>query len=105
MGDITFKEALLYVMSGTGNTYRVSRWIEEIVNRHKIKTKIVMIEDADVSNDFSRSPDFLAGLLFPTHDFMPPWSMIKFLFRKAEEFCSPAITCGNCYGVYFCIGI
>lgn len=68
-------------MSGTGNTYRVSRWIEEIANRHEVKAKVVLIEDADFSNDFIQSPDFLVGLLFPTHGFMPPWSMIKFLFR------------------------
>ena len=85
MGDITYKEALLYVMSGTGNTYRVSRWIEEIVDRHKVKAKVVMIEDADFDNDINQSPDFLVGLLFPTHGFMPPWSMIKFLFRMPKR--------------------
>ncbi len=81
MDDLIYKEAVFYVMSGTGNTYRVSRWIEEIVNRDKIKTKVVMIEDADFNNDFNQSTDLLVGLLFPTHGFMPPWSMIKFLFR------------------------
>ena len=85
MDDILYKEAVFYVMSGTGNTYRVSRWIKEIVNRHKVKAKVVMIEDADFNNDFNRSPDFLVGLLFPTHGFMPPWSMIKFLFRMPKR--------------------
>lgn len=85
LDDILYKEAVFYVMSGTGNTYRVSRWIEEIVNRHKVKAKVVMIEDADFNNDFNRSPDFLVGLLFPTHGFMPPWSMIKFLFRMPKR--------------------
>ncbi|CAB1075358.1 hypothetical protein D1AOALGA4SA_3178 [Olavius algarvensis Delta 1 endosymbiont] len=68
-------------MSGTGNTYRVSRWNEEIVKRHEVKAKVVMIEDADFDNDIPSSPELLVGLLFPTHGFMPPWSMIKFLFR------------------------
>jgi len=81
MVDPTYKNAVFYVMSGTGNTYRVSRWIEEIVNRHKVKAKVVMIEDADFDNDVNRSSGILLGLLFPTHGFMPPWSMIKFLFR------------------------
>jgi len=85
LDDILYKEAVFYVMSGTGNTYRVSRWIEEIVNRHKVKAKVVMIEDADFNNDFNRSPDFLVGLLFPTHGFMPPWSMIKFLFKMPKR--------------------
>jgi len=72
-------------MSGTGNTYRVSRWIEEIVNRDKIKSKVVMIEDADFHNDLNQGADLLLGLLFPTHGFMPPWSMIKFLFRMPKR--------------------
>ena len=85
MDDLNYKEAVFYVMSGIGNTYRVSSWIEEIVNRHKVKSKVVMIEDADFSNDFNRSQDFLVGLFFPTHGFMPPWSMIKFLFRMPRR--------------------
>ncbi|UCE56350.1 MAG: EFR1 family ferrodoxin [Desulfobacterales bacterium] len=81
MDDLIYKKAVFYVMSGTGNTYRVSRWIEETVNRDKTETKVVMIEDADFNKDFNHSNDLLLGLLFPTHGFMPPWSMIKFLFR------------------------
>jgi Pyruvate/2-oxoacid:ferredoxin oxidoreductase delta subunit len=91
MDELTHKETLLYVMSGTGNTYRVSRWIEEIVSRQKIKAKVVMIEDADFNHDFSQAPDFLVGLLFPTHGFMPPWSMIKFLFRMPSRKRTPAM--------------
>ena len=72
-------------MSGTGNTYRSSRWIEEIANRHKINAKVVMVEDADFDNDLDQSTDLLVGLLFPTHGFMPPWSMIKFLFRMPKR--------------------
>ena len=68
-------------MSGTGNTYRVSRWIEEIARQHKVKAQVVMIEDAEFSSDLKLTHNFLVGLLFPTHGFMPPWSMIKFLFR------------------------
>lgn len=68
-------------MSGTGNTYSVARWMEEIAGRYNVKTRIVTIEDADFDNDFDQSPHLLVGLLCPTHGFMPPWSMIKFLFR------------------------
>ena len=85
MDDAIYREAVFYVMSGTGNTYRVSRWFEEIVVRYEVKAKIVMIEDADPDNDFNQSPDFLVGLLFPTHGFMPPWSMIKFLFKMPRR--------------------
>ena len=72
MNDPHFNVAVFYVMSGTGNTYRVSRWIEEIAARHKIKSSVILIEDADFDTD--PNPDTLIGLLFPTHGFMPPWS-------------------------------
>ena len=91
MDDLIYQQAVFYVMSGTGNTYRVSRWIEEIVNRDKTEVKVVMIEDADFNNDFNQSTDLLMGLLFPTHGFMPPWSMIKFLFRMPKRKHVPAI--------------
>jgi Pyruvate/2-oxoacid:ferredoxin oxidoreductase delta subunit/flavodoxin len=85
LDDLIYKEAVFFVMSGTGNTYRISRWIEEIVNRDKTKAKVVMIEDADFNHDLYQSTDLLVGLLFPTHGFMPPWSMIKFLFRMPKR--------------------
>ena len=90
MDDPIYKEAVFYVMSGTGNTYRVSRWIEEIVKQGSIKTKVVLIEDADFENDLAKGSESLLGLLFPTHGFMPPWSMIKFLFRLPKRMGMPA---------------
>ena len=44
-----------------------------------------MIDDADFDNELKQSNDLLIGLLFPTHGFMPPWSMIKFLFRIPKK--------------------
>jgi len=81
LDHLIYKKAVFYVMSGTGNTYRVGCWMEEILSRYNIKTRIIMIEEADFDNDFYQSEDVLLGVLHPTHGFMPPWSMIKFLFR------------------------
>ena len=91
MHNSVYRDTVFYVMSGTGNTYRASRWMEEIVNRHKITAKVVMIEDADFDNDLNQSTDLLVGLLFPTHGFMPPWSMIKFLFRIPRRIAMPVM--------------
>jgi hypothetical protein len=91
MMKLIYKQAVFYAMSGTGNTYRVSCWIEEFFHRHRIKSKVVMIEDADFNNDLSPGADLLVGLLFPTHGFMPPWSMIKFLFRMPKRPGTPAM--------------
>ncbi len=81
----SFDTSLLYVLSGTGNTYRVACWIKESFEEKGIKTQLKFIEDADLQSDFQNSEKQLTALLFPTHGFMPPWSMIKFLFRMPRQ--------------------
>jgi flavodoxin len=77
----SFDTSLLYVLSGTGNTFRVARWIEDLFKKNGIKTHLKFIEDADWQEDFKHPGHQMTTVLFPTHGFMPPWSMIKFLFR------------------------
>ncbi|MCP4553524.1 MAG: hypothetical protein GY834_16115, partial [Bacteroidetes bacterium] len=80
-----FDTSLLYVLSGTGNTYRVARWIEDYFEKNEIKTALKFIEHADLKEDFNSSERQLTAVLFPTHGFMPPWSMIKFLFKMPRQ--------------------
>lgn len=80
-----FDSSLLYVLSGTGNTYRVACWIRESFERNDIATCLKSIDDADFQGDFQNSDRQLIAVLFPTHGFMPPWSMIKFLFRMPRQ--------------------
>lgn len=84
--------ALLYVLSGTGNTYRVACWIKEYLQGIGIESCFKSIENADFQNDFHNSNRQLTAILFPTHGFMPPWSMIKFLFRMPRQKKAPALT-------------
>lgn len=80
-----FDTSLLYVLSGTGNTYRVAKWIETYYEKKEIKTTLTFIEHADLKEDFKNSERQLTAVLFPTHGFMPPWSMIKFLFKMPRQ--------------------
>jgi len=80
-----FDTALLYVLSGTGNTYRAARWIEDLLEKTGIKTRLQFIEAADVKGDFKHPGRQLTAVMFPTHGFMPPWSMIKFLFKMPRQ--------------------
>jgi flavodoxin len=48
----SFDTSLLYVLSGTGNTFRVARWIEDIFEKNGIKTHLKFIENADLQKDF-----------------------------------------------------
>ena len=80
-----FDTSLLYVLSGTGNTFRVARWIEDYFEKNEIKTALKFIEHADLKEDFNNSERQLTTVMFPTHGFMPPWSMIKFLFKMPRQ--------------------
>ena len=81
----SFDTSLLYYLSGTGNTYRVACWIKESFERNEIETCLKSIDDADFQGDFQNSDRQLTVVLFPTHGFMPPWSMIKFLFKMPRQ--------------------
>ena len=70
----------LYVMSGTGNTYRVAQWIKEAAEQIKIPAGITMIDNVK-QEDLKPHKDGLLGIMFPAHGLMAPWSMIKFLFK------------------------
>ena len=73
------------MMSGTGNTYRMACWMKEIAGTHIKDIKIVMIDKANAENHPTPAEGTLVGVLFPTHGFMPPWSMIKFLLRMRRQ--------------------
>ena len=88
----SFDTSLLYFLSGTGNTYRVACWIRDSFERNEIKTCLKSIQDADFQGDFQNSDRQLTAVLFPTHGFMPPWSMIKFLFRMPRQKKMPIMT-------------
>ena len=91
MSEIVYKNVILYVMSGTGNTYRMACWIKEIATNYLEDIKIVMINEKDAANRLTHSRDTLVGVLFPAHGFMPPWSMIKFLLRMRRQGGIPAL--------------
>ena len=92
-----FISALLYVFSGTGNTHRVACWVKERFETNGIPAQIHPIEHARPQTDIQEAHRPLITLLFPTHGFMPPWSMIKFLWgmpRHRDTAAMPIATRG-----------
>ncbi len=90
-----FKTATTYILSGTGNTYRLGCWIKDRFEEKNIPTDLKMVEDANFKEDLQDSAthqnkNLIMGILFPTHGFMPPWSMIKFLFKLPRSKKMPA---------------
>jgi len=88
----SFDSTLLYILSGTGNTYRVARWAEDIFGKSGIQSQLSFIESADFQEDFKHPDRQLTAVMFPTHGFMPPWSMIKFLFRMPQQKKAPVLS-------------
>lgn len=85
MDGSLFDNAIFYVMSGTGNTYRMACRMKEIAGPYLEDIKIVMIDDADGQSEATPSKGTLVAVLFPAHGFMPPWSMIKFLLKMDRQ--------------------
>jgi len=74
-------QALLHVMSGTGNSYRVAKLAGEAL---AAKSASVRIESIAGSRSAvaaeSPCPDFV-GFFFPTHGFTAPWPVIRRAFQ------------------------
>lgn len=78
---MSFQQSVFYILSGTGNTFRLGCWMKEMFEAKGGTAELWMSEDASPQNDLKQSRGQLIGFLFPAHGFLPPWSMIKFLFR------------------------
>ncbi|MBU2514908.1 EFR1 family ferrodoxin [bacterium] len=88
---MTFQKAQFYILSGTGNTFRVAHWMKEMLEDQNIPVTLDMIDDVDPDSQLEKPHEDLVGLFFPTHGFMPPWSMIKFLLCFPRRKKTPAI--------------
>ena len=89
-----YKKAQIYFASGTGNSYRVAAWMHEACAGRNIQSKIIPIDSAKPKEEIEPSSENLVVLAYPTHGLLPPWSMIKFIFkmpfkRGTHAFCMP----------------
>ncbi len=88
------RQATVYFATGTGNSYRVAHWFRSACQARNIPTSLIPANLADPKAEISASSAQLVVLAFPTHGGLPPWSVIKFLFRmprgRAAQFlCLP----------------
>ena len=99
MNGSPFGNAVFHVMSGTGNTFRMARLMEQLARPYVKDVEIRMIDDADPANEPALARDTLVGVLFPAHGFMPPWSMIKHLLRMRRQVAVPALCAATRGGI------
>jgi len=76
-----YEKLQLFYQSGTGNSYRVAVWMAEAARQSGMSAELIPIHQADLVQDIPDDPHTLTGFVSPTHGFIAPWSMLKFLAR------------------------
>ena len=78
-----YTRAAMYYMSGTGNTFRVMRWMMEEAAAAGAAVTMASLEQADHTTDppGEGGEGRLTVLLTPTHGFTAPWHAIRFAIR------------------------
>jgi Pyruvate/2-oxoacid:ferredoxin oxidoreductase delta subunit len=70
----------LHYMSGTGNTYRVARWMGDAAQARGLDVSLVAIGKPEAPRPAATDRGLL-GVLFPTHGFTAPWGVLKHVAR------------------------
>ena len=108
--------AILYVLSGTGNSLQCARWVAQ--DMPETENFIVPVEASAPHLHKEHNPE-LSGLFLPTHGFTAPWKMLKFAAglpqgngRDAFVVCTrgsvklgPLIVPGACCSALFVIAL
>jgi ferredoxin len=109
MSDLAYKSATICFWSGTGNSYRVSRWMETIAENSGLETKILSLRKAKSLKILHAGNKGFIGIVFPTHGFTAPWHVWKSVFnlprgKSTHVFCI-ATRAGLKFGPVFIPGI
>ncbi len=78
---MAYEKLLVYYSSGTGNTLKVSKWVQECAIKKGMNTALIKIEEADPVNQIKDGAENIIALGAPAHAFTAPWHMIKFVWR------------------------
>jgi len=81
MPDIAYKSATICFWSGTGNSYRVSSWMEKIADNSGIETQLLSLDKAQSTKQFNTQKGGFIGIVFPTHGFTAPWHVMKYVWK------------------------
>jgi Pyruvate/2-oxoacid:ferredoxin oxidoreductase delta subunit len=80
-----YEQATVYFATGTGNSYRVADWFRTACRERNIRSSLIPVNLAEPKAEIASSSAQLVGISFPTHGGLPPWSVIKFLFRMPRK--------------------
>jgi ferredoxin len=109
MPDIAYKSATICFWSGTGNSYRVSTWMEQFAKKSDLKTQILSLDQARSTKNLNDEKEGFIGIVFPTHGFTAPWHVLKSVWKLPQGNSTPvyciATRAGLKFGSVFIPGI
>ena len=79
--EYKYDNLLIIYYSGTGNSKRVSEWIQEVAKWQEMKTHISSYHKFNPEDIIDFKGKTLIGFFSATHGFNMPHSMLRFLFR------------------------
>ncbi len=81
MNRMAYQRAMLYFLSGTGNTYRAATWVAEHLQAAGIPTEMLPVRAAGLDAKFEAGSDTLLILATPVHAFVATWLMLRFVWH------------------------
>jgi len=82
---LSYSRAVVYYSSGTGNSFLTAQWLLNACLERGLASTLIPVDKAQSRREIRPSPEQLIGLAFPTHGLLPPWSVIKFLFKMPSK--------------------
>ncbi len=76
-----YESAAIYFMSGTGNSYRVSKWAQERIEKCGFAAHVQFTRMVKKVDLIEKENNKIIGVVFPTHGFTMPWEILKFVCR------------------------
>lgn len=73
-----YKQAAIYYLTGTGNSYRVASWLGAAAEGEGAAAKVLPIHSGTPVFNVKDGAGCLIGLVLPTHGFTAPWAMLRF---------------------------
>jgi len=71
----------IFYFSGTGNSYRVAVWSKDHINEYINDSEICPIDKRVEKQEILNNDHLFLGVIFPTHCFSPPWSVIRRILK------------------------
>ncbi len=78
---MSYRDVIVYFMSGTGNSFRAAQWVVEVARRGGVAAHVRGIVARRERSEIGEGAGQLVGVVFPTHGFIAPWSVIRFALR------------------------